>query len=126
QVVLDPERSAGAHAAAASVRLEYVVAVRGKIVPRSAETVNPDLPTGAIEIVGGELKVLNAARPSPFPVDDAIDTAEAVRLRHRYLDLRRPRMFKNLWLRHRLAARTRDFLNENGFVEIETPVLTRS
>ena len=126
QIVLDPERSAAAHAAGAGVRLEYVIAVRGTIVPRSPETVNPDLPTGGIEIVGSELRVLNTARPSPFPVDDAIDTAEAVRLRYRYLDLRRPRMFKNLWLRHRLAARTREYLNGNGFVEVETPMLTRS
>jgi aspartyl-tRNA synthetase len=126
QIVLDPERSAEAHAAASGVRLEFVIAVQGTIVPRSAETVNPDLPTGAIEIVGSELRVLNAARPSPFPVDDAIDTAEAVRLRYRYLDLRRPRMFRNLWLRHRLATRTRAYLNTNGFVEVETPMLTRS
>jgi aspartyl-tRNA synthetase len=126
QVVLDPERSAAAHAAASSVRLEFVVAVQGTIVPRSKETVNPDLPTGEIEIVGHELKVLNTARPSPFPVDDTTDVAEATRLRYRYLDLRRPRMFKNLWLRHRLAARTRDYLNRNGFVEVETPILTRS
>ncbi len=126
QIVLDPERSAAAHAAGAGIRLEYVIAVRGTIVPRSTATVNPDLPTGGIEIVGSELRVLNTARPSPFPVDDAIDTAEAVRLRYRYLDLRRPRMFKNLWLRHRMAARTRAYLNGNGFVEVETPMLTRS
>jgi aspartyl-tRNA synthetase len=126
QVVLDPERSADAHARGADVRLEYVVAVRGTIVPRSPDTVNPDLPTGAIEIVGGELRVLNAARPSPFPIEDAIEAAEPVRLRHRYLDLRRPRMFRNLWLRHRLAVRTRDHLNGTGFIEIETPILTRS
>jgi aspartyl-tRNA synthetase len=126
QIVLDPERSAIAHAAGAGVRLEYVIAVRGTIVPRSPETVNPELPTGAIEVVGDELRILNSARPSPFPVDDAIDTAEAVRLRYRYLDLRRPRMFKNLWLRHRMAARTRQYLNGHGFVEVETPMLTRS
>ncbi len=126
QIVLDPERCADAHGAGAGVRLEFVIAVRGTVVPRSPETVNSDLPTGGIEVVGSELRVLNAARPSPFPVDDAIDTAEAVRLRYRYLDLRRPRMFKNLWLRHRLAVRTRDYLNANGFVEVETPMLTRS
>jgi len=126
QVVLDPERSATAHAAASSCRLEFVVAVQGTIVPRSKETVNPDLPTGEIEIVGHELKVLNTARPSPFPVDDTTEVAEATRLRYRYLDLRRPRMFKNLWLRHRLGARTREYLNKNGFVEVETPILTRS
>ena len=126
QVVLDPERSAGAHARAADVRLEYVVAVRGRVVPRSPETVNPELPTGTIEVVGGELRVLNGARPAPFPVEDAIEVAENVRLRHRYVDLRRPRMFRNLWLRHRLAVRTRDYLNGAGFLEIETPILTRS
>ena len=126
QVVLDPERGAAAHARGADVRLEYVVAVRGRIVPRSAETVNPELPTGAIEIVGAELRLLNAARPSPFPIEDDVDTAENVRLRHRYLDLRRPRMLGNLWLRHRLAARTRTYLDRAGFLEIETPILTRS
>lgn len=126
QVVLDPERSAAAHEAASGVRLEYVIAVQGTIVPRSAATVNPEMPTGTIEIVGSALKVLNTARPSPFPVDDAIDTAESVRLRYRYIDLRRPRMFKNLWLRHRMAARARNYLNTNGFIEVETPMLTRS
>ena len=126
QVVLDPERSAAAHTRGADVRLEYVVAVHGRVVPRSQETVNPELPTGAIEIVGGELRVLNGARPAPFPVEDAIEVAEHVRLRHRYVDLRRPRMFRNLWLRHRLAARTRAYLNAAGFLEVETPILTRS
>lgn len=126
QVVLDPERSAAAHARGADVRLEYVVAVGGRVVPRSQETVNAELPTGAIEIVGRELRVLNSARPSPFPIEDAIEIAENVRLRHRYVDLRRPRMVRNLWLRHRLAARTRAYLNAAGFLEIETPVLTRS
>ena len=126
QVVLDPPRSAGAHARGADVRLEYVVAVRGTVVPRSPETVNPELPTGAIEIVGRELRLLNAARPSPFPIEDETEVAEAVRLRYRYLDLRRPRMFRNLWLRHRLAARARAYLNDSGFLEVETPMLTRS
>ena len=126
QVVLDPERSASAHARGAGVRLEYVVAVRGAVVPRSPETVNPGLPTGAIEIVGRQVRVLNDARPSPFPIEDAIEVAESVRLRHRYLDLRRPRMFQNLWLRHRLAARARTHLHGAGFLEIETPILTRS
>jgi len=126
QVVLDPERGAAAHAAGAGVRLEYVVAVRGAVVPRSPETVNPTLATGALEIVGRELRVLNTARPSPFPVEDETEVAEAVRLRYRYLDLRRPRMFRNLWLRHRLAARTRAYLERNGFLEVETPMLTRS
>jgi aspartyl-tRNA synthetase len=126
QVVLDPPRSAGAHVRGADVRLEYVVAVRGTVVPRSPETVNPELPTGAVEIVGRELRLLNAARPSPFPIEDETEVAESVRLRYRYLDLRRPRMFRNLWLRHRLAVRTRAYLNGAGFVEVETPMLTRS
>jgi len=126
QVVLDPERCAEAHARGADVRLEYVVAVRGRVVPRSPETVNPNLPTGGIEIVARELRLLNDARPSPFPIEDALEAAESVRLRHRYLDLRRPRMFQNLWLRHRLAVRARTYLNDAGFLEVETPVLTRS
>jgi len=126
QVVLDPERCAEAHERGAGVRLEYVVAVRGRVVPRSPETVNPNLPTGGIEIVARELRLLNDARPSPFPIEDALEAAESVRLRHRYLDLRRPRMFQNLWLRHRLAVRARTYLNDAGFLEVETPVLTRS
>jgi aspartyl-tRNA synthetase len=126
QVVLDPERGAAAHERGAGVRLEYVVAVRGTVVPRSPETVNPELPTGEIEIVGEEVRLLNAARPSPFPVEDETQAAEALRLRYRYLDLRRPRMFRNLWLRHRLAACMRSYLNRAGFLEVETPILTRS
>jgi len=126
QVVLDPERGAEAHAGGADVRLEYVVAVRGEVVARTRETVNPDLPTGGVEVIAREVRVLNVARPSPFPVEDATEAAETVRLKHRYVDLRRPRMFRNLWLRHRLAQRTRAFLDEHGFVEVETPILTRS
>jgi len=126
QVVLDPECSQEAHASGADVRLEYVVAVQGEVLARTADTVNPDLPTGEIEIIGQEVRVLNIARPSPFPVEDDTEASEAVRLRHRFLDLRRPRMFRNLWLRHRLAQRARGYLNDQGFVEVETPVLTRS
>ncbi len=126
QVVLDPGRSPAAHASATGLRLEYVVAVRGQVVPRSPETVNLELPTGEIEIVGSEVRLLNTARPSPFPVEDETEAAETARLRYRYIDLRRPRMFSNLWLRHRLAARTRSYLNGAGFVEVETPMLTRS
>ncbi len=126
QIVLDPERGRDAHASAADVRLEYVVAVRGEVVARSADTVNADLPTGEIEIIGHEARVLNTARPSPFPVEDDAEISETVRLRHRYIDLRRPRMFRNLWLRHRLAQRSRAYLDRHGFLEIETPVLTRS
>ena len=126
QVVLNPERSGAAHERGADVRLEYVVAVRGTVVARSAETVNPDLPTGAVEIVGRDLRVLNTATPSPFPIEEDVEVAETARLRFRYLDLRRPRMLRNLLLRHRLAARTRSYLNGAGFLEVETPMLTRS
>ncbi len=126
QVVLDPECSKEAHASGADVRLEYVVAVQGEVVARTADTVNPELPTGEIEIIGRDVRVLNVARPSPFPVEDETEASESVRLRHRYLDLRRPRMFRNLWLRHRLAQRARGYLNGAGFVEVETPMLTRS
>jgi aspartyl-tRNA synthetase len=126
QVVLDPERGREAHASGAGVRLEFVVAVRGTVVARSPDTVNPDLPTGAVEIIGREVRVLNVARPSPFPVEDAIEASETARLRYRYVDLRRPRMYRNLWLRHRLAQRTRAYLDREGFLEVETPILTRS
>src|SRR5262249_32423815 len=108
------------------IRLEYVLAVRGVLAQRSPETVNPNLPTGAVEISATELRVLNASRTTPFPVDDTITPTENARLRYRYLDLRRPQMYENLRLRHRLAKLVRDYFDSQGFLEIETPFLTRS
>ena len=126
QLVFNPERDAAAHERARDLRNEFVVAVRGDVVPRPAETVNRELPTGEIEIEVREAKVLNAARPMPFPLDDGVEVAENTRLRHRYLDLRRRRMAENLILRHRLTKTIRDYFDREGFLEIETPVLSRS
>ncbi len=126
QVVCSPDESPAAHAAAGDIRLEYVVAVRGLVRRRTPDTVNPQMPTGTIELVAGELVVLNPARPTPFPVDDQVDVSEANRLRYRYLDLRRPTMQQTLRLRHDVARRVREHLNALGFIEVETPVLTRS
>src|SRR5437867_4031837 len=126
QVVCNPAESPAAHARAGEVRLEYVIAVRGEVRARPPETVNVELPTGAIEVSVRELRVLNTARPTPYPIDDVTEVSEPNRLRYRYLDLRRPRMQRNLLLRHEVTRAVREHLNAAGFVEVETPVLTRS
>ena len=126
QVVCNPTESAPAHEQAGHVRLEYVVAIQGVVRPRPPDTVNPDLPTGTIEVMVSRLRVLNASRPTPFAVDDVTETNESSRLRYRYLDLRRPMMQRRLRLRHDVVCRVRDHLNRAGFVEVETPILTRS
>ena len=126
QIVCNPQVSPAAHTQAKELRLEYVVAARGRLERRSPETINPNIPTGEVELVVEELRVLNASRTPPFPIDAETDPAENTRLRYRYLDLRRPRMFENLRLRHRLAKVVRDYLDGEGFLEVETPVLTRS
>jgi aspartyl-tRNA synthetase len=126
QVVCDPEDSPSAHARSRDVRLEYVVAVQGRVRHRPADTVNPELATGEIEITAREVRVLNTARPTPFPIDDQEEITEANRLKFRYLDLRRPGVQARLLLRHRVAVAVREHLHRHGFVEVETPVLTRS
>jgi aspartyl-tRNA synthetase len=126
QVVCDPEDSPTAHARAGEIRLEYVVAVQGRVRHRPADTVNRELATGEIEVSASEVRILNAARPTPFPIDDQEDVTEANRLRYRYLDLRRPSVQSRLLLRHRVTVAVREHLHRHGFVEVETPVLTRS
>ena len=126
QVVARPEVSKEAHAAADRVRGEYVLAVVGQVAARAADTVNPKLPTGTVEVLAREIRVLSEARTPPFPVEDEIDTSEDVRLKYRYLDLRRPRLHRNIKLRHRLTMEVRRYMDEQGFYEIETPMLTRS
>ncbi len=111
---------------AEKVRNEYVIAVKGRVGPRPEEAVNPEMLTGEIEVQANELEILNPAQASPLPVEDNIDTREEVRLRYRYVDLRRPEMAGKMVLRHRVAKAIRDYLDENGFLEIETPVLTKS
>jgi aspartyl-tRNA synthetase len=126
QVVARPEVSAAAHAAADRVRGEYVLAVVGEVAARSAETLNPKLATGGIEVLAREIRVLSEAKTPPFPIEDEVTTSEDVRLRYRYLDLRRPRMQQNVALRHRVTLEIRRYLDEQGFYEIETPFLTRA
>ncbi|MBI1955119.1 MAG: aspartate--tRNA ligase [Acidobacteria bacterium] len=126
QVVCKRETCPEAHARAGELRSEYVVAVEGKLVQRDPNTFNSALPTGEVELIAERLYILNDARTPPFPVEDDTTTAEDTRLRYRFLDLRRPRMQANLILRHRLCLEIRRFLNDQGFLEIETPVLTRS
>lgn len=111
---------------AESLRSEYVIAVRGRVSLRSPETVNPNMATGAIEIYCEELRILNKALTPPFYIQDGIDVDENVRLKYRYLDLRRPEMQANIILRHRVTKLMRDYLDNHGFLEIETPMLTKS
>ncbi len=126
QVVARAEASEQAHAVANEVRSEYVVAVVGEVEAREAETVNPDLETGRVEILAREIRILSEAKTPVFPIEDGIDTHEEVRLKHRYLDLRRPHMQRNLKLRHQVTMEVRRYLDEQGFYEIETPMLGKS
>jgi aspartyl-tRNA synthetase len=125
-VVFNPDTAPAAHGAAGDLRSEYVIEVRGALQPRSAETVNPKLPTGEVELMAQELVVLNTAQPPPFAIDDEAQITENTRLRYRYLDLRRPMMQKRLAARHQCTRITRNYLDDLGFVEVETPILTRS
>ena len=126
QVVLDKELTPQGHAKAEQARPEYVVAAIGKVRLRGAESVNPKMATGEIEIAADELLILNDAKVPPFsPAEDAISNEE-VRLRYRYLDLRRAEMQHNFEIRHKVALAVREYLSEQGFYEIETPFLTRS
>ena len=128
QLVVDPSLAAEAHAVAERVRPEYVVAARGDVVGRSPDTVNADLSTGDIEVRVTELTILNASRTPPFEVETAedVDVDEALRLKYRYLDLRRAPMLANLELRHAVTQAARAYLNGHRFIEVETPMLTKS
>jgi len=126
QVVFHPEFSAEAMEVADRLRNEYVIGVQGVVVERDPETVNPKLKTGKIEVRAEQVEILNPSKTPPFPLDEQIEVDEAVRLKYRYLDLRRPQMQQIMQLRHRAAKVIRDFLDTHGFWEIETPLLTRS
>ena len=126
QIVLDKELCPEAHAKAEAVRPEYVVAVQGKVRRRDAASINPNMPTGEIEIDVDELRILNDAKTPPFsPAEEAIGNEE-LRLKYRYVDLRRPAMQENMILRHKVALAIRQYLSGEGFLEIETPFMTRS
>ena len=126
QVVFTPQDAPAAAAAAAQVRSEYVVAVRGSVAARPAGTVNPKIPTGEVEVRVRDLRILNPAETPPFPIADEVEVDEALRLTYRYLDLRRPVMYRHLALRHRLTKAVRDYLSAAGFLEVETPMLIKS
>src|SRR4030066_2066582 len=126
QIVFSPEKSSKTHQLAHELRSEYVVSVTGEIRKRPDGTENPHLPTGIFEMYATTLEILNKAAPLPFSIEDASDASEALRLKYRYLVLRRPDMQRNLIRRHKATKIIRDYLDENGFLEIETPVLTKS
>ncbi|MGZ9584779.1 aspartate--tRNA ligase [Paenibacillus marinisediminis] len=126
QIVFNPEFSAEAHAIGDRARNEFVIAVSGKVVERDAETVNKNMPTGEIEVRVTEIEILNQAKNPPFFIEDGIEIDETLRLKYRYLDLRRPEMQKTLWMRSKAAKVFRDYLDENEFIEVETPILTLS
>nr|MBO2472065.1 aspartate--tRNA ligase [Bacillota bacterium] len=126
QLVFSPQTDAEAFAVAETLRNEYVVSVRGKVRRRIPGAENPELPTGDIEVDATHVQVLNRAGTLPFSISDRIDVDEAVRLRYRFLDLRRPSMQRVFIVRHKAAKAVRDFLDAEGFLEIETPMLTRS
>lgn len=126
QVVVDPEAAGASFKVAEDMRNEYVIKAVGKVRLRDEATINPNLATGEIEVLAREIEVLNAAKTPPFYIQDGIDTDENLRLKYRYLDLRRPEMQKNLILRHKVAKLMRDYLDNNNFLEIETPMLCKS
>ena len=125
QVVFDPDTEAS-FASAETVRSEFVLEVRGKVRLRPEGTINEDMPTGKIEVLGKELTILNAAKTPPMQLDEYADVGEDVRLHYRYIDLRRPEMMEKLRLRSKVANTVRNFLDGNGFLDIETPLLTKA
>lgn len=126
QTVFNPQVSVEAHRLASGVRNEYVVRVTGEVVRRPPGTENPKLPTGNVEVIAHRLEILNTSKPLPFPVNEETDVEENIRLRYRYLDLRRQRMKNILILRHQVIKFIRDFLDRKGFIEVETPILIKS
>ena len=127
QIVFDKERNPEMHARVEAVRNEYVLAVTGKVELRSENTINPKMETGEVEVIAGELKLLNESKLPPFfPGDANVNVNEEVRLKYRYLDLRRPEMHVNIEMRHRVTLAIRNYLSSQGFYEIETPCMTRS
>lgn len=126
QLALDPDRDPEAHGKADRVRNEFVVAIKGKVSPRPEGTVNPKMKTGEVEVEVSDLRILNTAKTPPFMLDEYTEVAENIRLKHRYLDLRRPSVQNNLMLRYQVTRTVRRYLDGQGFLDIETPVLTKS
>jgi len=126
QVVFNPSVSAGCHDEAGRIRAEFVLAVKGVVRKRPEGMENPDLKTGAIEVMANDFEIMNESKTPPFILDSMAEISENVRLKYRYLDLRRPEIQKNLILRSRVAEATRDYFCREGFIEVETPFLTKS
>ncbi len=126
QIVFDPQKEGKCHEKAHVLRNEWVIAVKGKVVKRLKGQENKNMATGDIELVVSELKILNKTEVPPFQIDGAVDASETLRLKYRYLELRRPKIFQNFRRRHLMAASIRDYLNQRGFLEVETPILTKS
>ncbi|MHB8579459.1 MAG: aspartate--tRNA ligase [Ignavibacteriaceae bacterium] len=126
QIVFEPGFNAEAHSAAGSLRNEFVVSIEGKVRKRPEGTENPALPTGNVDVMVSRLVILNEAKTPPFQIKDDVETSEDVRLKYRYLDLRRPSMQKNMLMRHKMYQLVRQYFDKNNFVEVETPVLMKS
>jgi len=126
QVVFNPETSPACHKIASEMRSEYVVRVSGEVALRPRGTENPKLPTGDIEVIAHNTAILNPSKTPPFYINEDVEVEESLRLKYRYLDLRRARMKNNLLLRHRLVKFMRDFLDARGFIEVETPIMIKS
>jgi aspartyl-tRNA synthetase len=126
QVVFNPEASPEALASAEKIRNEYVLSVEGKVVAREPGTINENLPTGKIEVSAEAVTIINEAKTPPFVIADQTDVSEDVRLKYRYLDFRRPVMFETFKMRHQVTKAIRDYLDSEGFLDIETPILTKS
>ena len=126
QIVFNPQVNEEAHNKAQDLRSEYVISVEGKVRARSEEMINPKIPTGEIEIMVEKLELLNTSETPPFMLEDDIDTNEEIRLKYRYLDLRRPKIFNNLYYRFLITNAFRKHLAENGFIDVETPILNKS
>jgi aspartyl-tRNA synthetase len=126
QAVFHEGVDAAIHNRAEAVRAEYVIAVEGTVEQRAPETVNPNMPTGEVELVASKIWILNESRTPPFPMEESADVSEDARLKYRYVDLRRPQMQRNIMLRSKITFAVREFLYGQGFLEIETPFMTRS
>ncbi|TET46751.1 MAG: aspartate--tRNA ligase, partial [Dehalococcoidia bacterium] len=126
QVAFNPEIAKECHQVASKMRGEYVVRISGEAALRPPGTENPKLPTGDVEVIAHDAEILNPSRTPPFYINEDVEIEENLRLRYRYLDLRRPRMKENILLRHQIVKFIRDFLDASGFIEIETPILIKS
>lgn len=126
QVIFNPDINPDSHVEAHKIRSEFVLAIRGRVRRRPEGMENPDLPSGEIEVMVEELEIFNESKTPPFMLNEDMDISENVRLKYRYLDLRRPEIQKNLMLRNRIAAEARRYFQKNGFIEVETPFLTKS